>query len=192
MLLHLGKVLQPVMRTLENNRVGLMLIFFDGEEAFYEWTENDSLYGSRNLAAKWDNIRYPTPGSSTTQLNRIDLLVLLDLLGVKDQQLYSLFRDTARWHSLLARIERKLKVLGKIPSEQPLHFLEKSAFGFIDDDHKPFLTRNVPVLHLIPPVFPKVWHTAGDNYSAIDFPTINTLNKVLQVFVSAYLRGSHE
>ena len=30
----------------------LDLIFFDGEEAFKEWTNEDSLYGSRHLAAK--------------------------------------------------------------------------------------------------------------------------------------------
>lgn len=29
----------------------VQLIFFDGEEAFMEWTETDSLYGSRHLAA---------------------------------------------------------------------------------------------------------------------------------------------
>ena len=28
----------------------LQIILFDGEEAFHEWTETDSLYGSRHLA----------------------------------------------------------------------------------------------------------------------------------------------
>ena len=28
----------------------LQLIFFDGEEAFAEWSDDDSLYGSRHLA----------------------------------------------------------------------------------------------------------------------------------------------
>lgn len=30
----------------------LQYIFFDGEEAFEQWTDTDSLYGSRHLAAK--------------------------------------------------------------------------------------------------------------------------------------------
>jgi len=30
----------------------LQFIFFDGEEAFVDWTETDSLYGSRHLAKK--------------------------------------------------------------------------------------------------------------------------------------------
>jgi glutaminyl-peptide cyclotransferase len=30
----------------------LQLIFFDGEEAFVQWTDTDSLYGARHLAEK--------------------------------------------------------------------------------------------------------------------------------------------
>ena len=30
----------------------LQLIFFDGEEAFVRWTNTDSIYGSRHLAAQ--------------------------------------------------------------------------------------------------------------------------------------------
>jgi len=31
----------------------LYFVWFDGEEAFVEWSDDDSLYGSRHLAAKW-------------------------------------------------------------------------------------------------------------------------------------------
>lgn len=44
-----------------------MLIFFDGEEAFKEWTATDSLYGSRNLASKWEN----TPYKNEREIDRI-------------------------------------------------------------------------------------------------------------------------
>ena len=30
-------------------------MFFDGEEAFKEWTATDSIYGSTHLAEKWKN-----------------------------------------------------------------------------------------------------------------------------------------
>jgi len=33
--------------------VALELIFFDGEEAFVQWTATDSIYGARHLAKKW-------------------------------------------------------------------------------------------------------------------------------------------
>lgn len=35
--------------------VSLKIVFFDGEEAFHQWTETDSIYGARHLAAKWQS-----------------------------------------------------------------------------------------------------------------------------------------
>jgi glutaminyl-peptide cyclotransferase len=35
--------------------LSLKLVFFDGEEAFAEWTDTDSLYGARHLAKKWED-----------------------------------------------------------------------------------------------------------------------------------------
>lgn len=46
------------------------MVFFDGEEAFKEWTKNDSLYGSRHLAEVWSNTTHPK-GSNTTMINTI-------------------------------------------------------------------------------------------------------------------------
>lgn len=188
MMIHLAKVLTPYIKT-SNPRVSLMLVFFDGEEAFDKWSDTDSLYGSRNLANKWSQIAYPTRDARTTHLHRMDMLVLLDLLGTKDTKFYSFFPETERWHRHLSQIEKKLKASSLIPSRQPLHFLEKSTFGMIEDDHIPFLRRDVPVLHIIPARFPAIWHTEKDDYSALDFPTIDTLNKVLQVFTYSYIMG---
>lgn len=39
------------------SNVSLMLIFFDGEEAFEHWGPNDSIYGAKNLAKKWHNTK---------------------------------------------------------------------------------------------------------------------------------------
>lgn len=46
------------------------MVFFDGEEAFKEWTKNDSLYGSRHLAEVWSNTTHPK-GSNTTMIDTI-------------------------------------------------------------------------------------------------------------------------
>lgn len=59
--------LQLIERLLNGKNLGLMLIFFDGEEAFKEWTATDSLYGSRNLASKWEN----TPYKNEREIDRI-------------------------------------------------------------------------------------------------------------------------
>lgn len=39
----------------QSNVVTLQMVFFDGEEAFKEWSKTDSLYGSRHLAWQWEN-----------------------------------------------------------------------------------------------------------------------------------------
>lgn len=55
-----------------------MMIFFDGEEALVEWTEFDSLYGSRHLASRMESTRFMHKGHQLNQLDRIvsKLLVL--------------------------------------------------------------------------------------------------------------------
>lgn len=58
-MLNLVKTTLPILnRLLEGKNLGLMLIFFDGEEAFLDWTDDDSLYGSRHLAKKWETTKY--------------------------------------------------------------------------------------------------------------------------------------
>ena len=51
------------------------LVFFDGEEAVHEWSHSDSLYGSRHLAAKWQN---------DGTLKRIKAFLLADMIGDKN------------------------------------------------------------------------------------------------------------
>lgn len=54
------------------NDISLMLIFFDGEEAFKEWGPKDSIYGARHLADVWHNnhINY-TQGENVSELDKI-------------------------------------------------------------------------------------------------------------------------
>lgn len=53
----------------------MQFIFFDGEEAFGQWTSTDSLYGARNYAANLKKMY------GSTAFNTMDLFVLLDLVG---------------------------------------------------------------------------------------------------------------
>ena len=57
------------------NGESVWLVFFDGEEAIEQWSETDSLYGSRHLAARWDR---------DGTLPRIRAFLLLDMIGDKD------------------------------------------------------------------------------------------------------------
>ncbi|PSN58320.1 hypothetical protein C0J52_00166 [Blattella germanica] len=90
MMINLAYVMaESLKKTRSQNDISLKFIFFDGEEAFKEWGPDDSIYGARHLATKWEQTPYPKSNSDgTNQLHRMDVLVLLDLLGSPDPVFY--------------------------------------------------------------------------------------------------------
>jgi len=195
MMINLAHVLdEPLKKTLSQNDLSLKVIFFDGEEAFEEWGPKDSIYGARHLASKWEQTAYPKGSrDGTNQLHRMDVLVLLDLLGAPDPVFYSYFQETEKWYRQMMMAERNLARLGQlvqysVGKPDQYYFQQMSRHGGIEDDHIPFLIRGVPILHLIPVPFPSVWHTADDNRNAVNIPTVENLNKILRLFVAEYLR----
>lgn len=188
MLLHLADRMKSYLEEAKSSDVSLMLVFFDGEEAFEEWGPTDSIYGAKHLAARWKQEDF---------LPKIDLLCLLDLLGAADPVLFSFFSGTDKWHMNLVDAEKKLSLGGLLNysnentvskrSSETTYFQSRSVRSYIEDDHIPFLLNGVPVLHLIPVPFPKVWHTINDNRNVIDYKTVEDLCKILNVFVLEYL-----
>lgn len=200
-LLQIVKDLDPFLKDHRRSRdsdVTLQLIFFDGEEAFDQWTSTDSLYGSRHLADLWQRTPVDPNGpcaplSLPSELDRIQEFILLDLLGAKKPSFYSFFPQTDHLYSSLLRIEGKLNALGMmdLSSHSRLrsstnYFKNQRSFGMIEDDHVPFFRRGVKILHLITSPFPSVWHRDTDNFDALDFPTIRNLVQIFKVFVSEY------
>lgn len=71
-------------------------------------------------------------------------------------------------------------------SLHPRMYFQRSPpfmLSLVRDDHIPFLLRNVPVLHLIPHPFPKVWHRPADNKDNLDIPSIKRVILILQVYL---------
>ena len=192
-MINLAKVMKDRLDSVKNNNVSLMLIFFDGEEAFKEWGPKDSIYGARHLAKTWhSNSTAYESGENISELDRLDMLVLLDLIGAPDPTFYNYFSNTEKWYSLLITIENKLAALRKFESYsygQPTqkYFQPYSMEAHIEDDHIPFLQRDTPVMHIIPYPFPPVWHKASDNRNNIDLKTTENINKILRIFVASYL-----
>lgn len=58
MMINLAKVMSRQLEPLKDNRLSLMFIFFDGEEAFRHWGPTDSIYGARHLASNWEHTTY--------------------------------------------------------------------------------------------------------------------------------------
>ncbi|XP_027701878.1 glutaminyl-peptide cyclotransferase-like protein isoform X2 [Vombatus ursinus] len=192
-----GKYLQPLLverppgspgnlKVRQGAPVTLQLLFLDGEEALKEWGPEDSLYGARHLAQRMEQ----TPHDfGTSEIQAIEMFVLLDLLGARDPIIKSHFRHTAPWFQRLSSIEKRLHRLGLLASHprEVTYFQPGPPYGAVDDDHTPFLRRGVPILHLIPTPFPAVWHTAADTETNLHPPTVHNLSRILTIFLAEYL-----
>jgi len=65
LLLELVHHMTPYLANQKRHRdVTLQLVFFDGEEAFVQWTKTDSIYGARHLAEKWSKQAVTFPVST--------------------------------------------------------------------------------------------------------------------------------
>ncbi|KAF9103654.1 hypothetical protein BGX27_010480 [Mortierella sp. AM989] len=155
-------------------------------------------------------------GSSSNNLAGIELFVLLDLLGVEEPHVPSYFGTThwahrhamsveqrlwnARLHGSQVLAKRKAGIYDKkaddeddmddLGSDEPLQgFLTSNApWGGVDDDHRPFLEKGVPVFHVIPTPFPDVWHNLGDNADAITPEVAEGWANIFRTFTVEYLQ----
>ncbi|KAL8575024.1 hypothetical protein ACOMHN_063556 [Nucella lapillus] len=155
----------------------LQFVFFDGEEAFGEWTRTDSLYGARHLAEKWEN---------DSQLSSIRELILLDLIGAPETHFISYFEATSTLFENLIKTEKHLRKNGLLSEKHTgvIFSSAKSRGGGVEDDHVPFQQRGVHVLHLISTPFPRVWHKKEDDGEHLDFNLIDNFSRIFRVFIS--------
>jgi glutaminyl-peptide cyclotransferase len=138
------------------------VMFFDGEEAFVHWQGKDHTYGSRHLASVW---------LQTKKMSSIDLFALLDLMGPAGLTYHDYLpsESGAFFHSLSVT-EQRLRSRGRLLTSHTLFPSAHQRNPSIDDDHIHWAPY-VPVLHMIASPFPRVWHTAADDASAIDLAT---------------------
>lgn len=108
----------------------IWLAFFDGEEAIEQWSDTDSLYGSRHLAAKWQQ-----DGTN----RKIKGFLLADMIGDADLDIVRDQRSTPWLEDLVYEAARRL-------GYQSYFFAERNEMS---DDHKPFAEQGVPVADII-------------------------------------------
>lgn len=107
------------------------LLFDDGEESINaQWSNSDSLYGVRHIAAKWS-------GDGT--LAHIKALIVADMIGWKNMKIDHELNSTPWLLDLLTKA-------GKDTGHS--NYLTGGSQA-IDDDHLPFKDRGVPVLDVI-------------------------------------------
>ncbi|HET6841780.1 MAG TPA: M28 family peptidase [Candidatus Angelobacter sp.] len=106
------------------------LAFLDGEEAVEHWSATDSLYGSRHLAAKWQQ---------DGTLPKVRAFLLADMIAVEN---VDVLRDENSTPWLQDVVYQAATRLG-----YQSHFYGRTSA--IEDDHLPFHQSNVPVADLI-------------------------------------------
>jgi hypothetical protein len=152
------------------------LAFFDGEEALVSWSDADSLYGSKRMAAD-------LAGSS--ERASIAAMVNVDMVGDRD---LSFFRETLSTPWVLSTLERSAERLG-----------HGALFGgpraAIEDDHVPFVRIGVPAADLIDleygpgPGSNDYWHTAADTTDKLSAASLAAAARIVIGALEELSRG---
>lgn len=145
----------------------LYVVFFDGEEAFGNWTDTDSRYGSRHLADKW---------LADGTLSHIQALINVDMIADKDLDIADDENSSQSLRSMVWKIAAKLG-----DSSYFRHQVEA-----IDDDHKPFADAGVNAIDIIDLDYGpngKYWHTAQDTMDKLSNHSMQVVGNVVTQLV---------
>ena len=134
------------------------LVFFDGEEAFENFTETDGLYGSRHFADELGDSK---------QTKRFHGGMLFDMVGDKSLTVMLPPESPADLASSLFAAADALKV------REHFTYFDRD----ITDDHTPPNTIGIPVIDIIDFDFP-AWHTAGDTLDQISAESLRIVGQV--------------
>jgi glutaminyl-peptide cyclotransferase len=137
----------------QQGRYQVWIAFFDGEEATkFEWSDDDSVYGSREMTAKLAN---------SGDLSKVKAFLLADLVGGKKAHFE---RDGASSPVLVAEVWR---VAARLGYSNVFVDIPTSIGG---DDHFPFMKRKVPSVDVIDLNIADdvpYWHTVNDTLDKI-------------------------
>jgi glutaminyl-peptide cyclotransferase len=160
LLLELGRVIGQQASIARN----IELVFFDGEEAFENFSETDGLYGSRYFAKQLQNEGPKFQGG-----------ILFDMIG--DRSLgVTLPADSppAMTHDIFAAADA-LKV--------------RKYFTYLDrdliDDHAPLNAIGIPTIDIIDFDYPP-WHTAEDTMDKISAQSLQIVGSVALYYLAEF------
>ena len=145
------------------------LVFDDGEEAVQAWSDSDSLYGTRHLAAKW---------YADGTLKRIKAFIVADMIGDKDLDILEEMGSTPWLRDVLRQAAANTHHTANVFQTQ----------GEEEDDHLPFLKRGVPSLDVIDVDYGPHTNSMPDGYHHTAQDTIDKISpKSLQISADLFL-----
>ncbi len=131
----------------QTGHYAVWIAFFDGEEAVQQWSDTDSRYGSREMAAKF---------AMGGDLPKIKAFLLADIVG---SRLLRFKRELNSTKPLTEMVWATAARLG-----YSAIFVNEAVA--IEDDHLSFLKRGVPSVDVIDLEIP-YWHTPQDTIDKI-------------------------
>jgi hypothetical protein len=154
---------KQIMTTFTN--YNLQIVFFDGEEAIDGlWNEDNTLSGSKFFVKNLDSL----PSQ----------VFVFDLIGgdIIKNKLYA-YSLNPKSHELMSKLAW---TNNDLYSENNRIFVDPNStisYAIIKDDSLPFYNANIPVIDLIPPIFPSTHHSIEDNYENVNW-------KYIEIFIN--------
>jgi glutaminyl-peptide cyclotransferase len=159
LMLELARLLCP-----QHSKYAVWIAFFDGEEAMKQWSDTDSRYGSRQMAARL---------STSGDIKKIRAFLLADIVGGRKAYFP---RESSSTPALVDLVWNTAATLGY----SALFVIETTS---AEDDHDSFMKRGVPAVDVIGDfVNNGYWHTPQD---ALDKISPQTLAIVGHVFLES-------
>jgi peptidase M28-like protein len=146
----------------KHGKHAVWIAFFDGEEAMKAWSESDSRYGSRQMAARF---------AASGDISKIKAFLLADMVGSRSLHFA---RESTSTKTLVDLMWATAAKLGYADV-----FVNTSSGA--EDDHDSFLKRKVPSMDVID--FDRLqdvpfWHTADDTLDKISVRSLATTGHV--------------
>jgi Peptidase family M28 len=139
------------------------LVFFDGEEAYEQFSQRDGLYGSRYFARELKTARQFRGG------------LLFDMVGDRSLGITLPSDSPAEMARDVFAAADTLKL--------------RNYFTYLDreliDDHVPLNAIGIPTLDIIDFDYPP-WHTAGDTIDKISAPSLQIVGSVALYYLSDF------
>ncbi len=153
-------------------------VWFDGEEAYLtDWNDGltrhpiksqDNTYGSRHLAGSLESCQ---TGWCLPQTNMaVTGLVLLDMIGSPEILLTKDLNSTKHWINEALTLDEELGL--------NLYQRKTTNSNSVEDDHIPFLKKNLPAIDLIDFNNLEVWHQPGDDFDRVSMDSIKRASQL--------------
>src|SRR5258708_4404185 len=153
--LELARLLCP-----QKGKYAVWIAFFDGEEAMKHWSDSDSRYGSRQMAARL---------AASGDIKRIRAFLLADIVGGRTAQF---LRESSSNPALIDIVWNTAAKLGYTTL-----FLNDTTSA--EDDHDSFIKRGGPAVDVIGDLVQNgYWHTPQDSLDKISARTLAYVGNV--------------